>query len=81
MKRVVAVVRPAVVADVQAVLDDDFPELGMTVAWAEGCGRQKGHTEVYRGAEYAIDLVPKLRIEIVCEGSDVEDIVELVAAR
>jgi nitrogen regulatory protein P-II 1 len=44
---------------------------GMTLSEVQGFGRQRGHTEIYRGAEYAVDLVPKIRLEVVCEDSDV----------
>jgi nitrogen regulatory protein P-II 1 len=50
----------------------------MTVSEVSGYGRQKGHTEVYRGAEYDIALVPKIRIEIVVESADVDDVVEII---
>ncbi len=80
MKHVVAVLRPSAVTDIKAVLDEDFPDLDISVTRAEGYGRQKGHTEVYRGALYAIDFVPKIRIDIVCTDNDAERIVELVAA-
>ena len=48
----------------------------MTVSEASGYGRQRGHTEVYRGAEYTVDLVPKVRLEVVVEDHDVEDVVD-----
>jgi nitrogen regulatory protein P-II 1 len=48
---------------------------GMTVTEATGYGRQRGHTEVYRGAEYQIDLVPKVKVEVLCEDTDVDDLI------
>jgi nitrogen regulatory protein P-II 1 len=51
---------------------------GMTVTEASGYGRQRGHTEVYRGAEYTVDLVPKVRVEILAEDSDAEAIIDAV---
>jgi nitrogen regulatory protein P-II 1 len=48
---------------------------GMTVSEASGYGRQRGHTEVYRGAEYQVDLVPKVRVEVICDDEDVDDLV------
>jgi nitrogen regulatory protein P-II 1 len=50
----------------------------MTVSEASGYGRQKGHTEVYRGAEYTVDLVPKIRLEVLLEDEDVDDVVEVI---
>jgi nitrogen regulatory protein P-II 1 len=50
----------------------------MTVSEASGYGRQKGHTEVYRGAEYTVDLVPKVRLEVLLDDSDVDDVVEVI---
>jgi nitrogen regulatory protein P-II 1 len=47
----------------------------MTVSEASGYGRQRGHTEVYRGAEYQVDLVPKVRVEVICDDEDVDDLV------
>ena len=55
-----------------------FGVTGMTVSEVSGYGRQKGHTEVYRGAEYDIALVPKIRIEIVVESADVDDVVGIM---
>jgi len=50
----------------------------MTVTEASGFGRQKGHTEVYRGAEYDVSLVPKLRVEVVVDSADVDDVVSVI---
>ena len=63
--------------DVKAALET-FGVTGMTVSEVSGYGRQKGHTEVYRGAEYDIALVPKIRIEIVVDDGDVEDVTGIV---
>ena len=52
---------------------------GMTIAEVQGFGRQSGHTETYRGTEYTIDFVPKVRLEIVCEPSDAEMIADVIA--
>jgi nitrogen regulatory protein P-II 1 len=71
MKLVTAIVKPFVLADVREALEG-IGVLGMTVTEVQGYGRQKGHTEVYRGAEYQVDLVPKLRIEVVV-GDEVAD--------
>jgi nitrogen regulatory protein P-II 1 len=51
---------------------------GLTVTEASGYGRQRGHTEVYRGAEYTVDLVPKVRIEVLAEDEDAEELTEVV---
>lgn len=74
MKLVTAVIKPFKLDDVRAALEQ-FGVTGMTVTEAQGYGRQKGHTEVYRGAEYETDLVPKVRVEILVDDSDFEDIV------
>ena len=74
MKLVTAVVKPHKWEDVRAALEM-AGVTGMTVSEVSGYGRQKGHTEVYRGAEYDIALVPKIRIEIVVDDPDVHDVV------
>ena len=77
MKLVVAVVKPFKLDDVKDVLKD-LGVQGLTVTEVQGFGRQRGHTEVYRGAEYTIDLVPKVRIEVVVNDSDESDVVEAI---
>jgi nitrogen regulatory protein P-II 1 len=77
MKLVTAIVKPFKLDDVRAALET-FGIKGMTVSEASGFGRQRGHTEVYRGAEYTVDLVPKVRIEVLCEDDDVADVVDVV---
>ena len=77
MKLVTAVIKPHKWEDVRAALEA-VGVTGMTVSEVSGYGRQKGHTEVYRGAEYDIALVPKIRIEIVVEDQDAEDVVGIV---
>ena len=77
MKLVTAVVKPHKWEDVREALQT-FGVTGMTVNEVSGYGRQKGHTEVYRGAEYDIALVPKVRIEIVVEDADADDIVGMI---
>jgi nitrogen regulatory protein P-II 1 len=74
MKLVTAVVKPHKWEDVRAALEM-AGVTGMTVSEVSGYGRQKGHTEVYRGAEYDIALVPKIRIEIVVDDPEVDDVV------
>ena len=77
MKLVTAVIKPHRLDEVRAALET-FGVSGMTVTEASGYGCQKGHTEVYRGAEYEVDLVPKVRLEIVVDDADVDDIVDVV---
>jgi nitrogen regulatory protein P-II 1 len=77
MKLVTAVIKPHKWEDVREALET-FGVTGMTVSEVSGYGRQKGHTEVYRGAEYDIALVPKIRVEIVVPDADVEAVVEAV---
>ena len=74
MKLVTAVIKPHKWEDVRSALEM-AGVTGMTVSEVSGYGRQKGHTEVYRGAEYDIALVPKIRIEIVVDDPDVDDVV------
>ena len=69
MKLVTAVVKPFKVDDVKQALHD-LGVAGMTLSEVQGHGRQKGHTEVYRGAEYVVDFVPKVRIEVVVDDAD-----------
>jgi nitrogen regulatory protein P-II 1 len=77
MKLVTAVVKPHKWEDVRAALES-VGITGMTVSEVSGYGRQKGHTEVYRGAEYDISLVPKVRIEIVVDDVDVDSVVDTI---
>ena len=77
MKLVTAVIKPHKWEDVREALET-FGVAGMTVSEVSGYGRQKGHTEVYRGAEYDIALVPKIRVEIVVDDADVEDVAGIV---
>ncbi|UYM04391.1 P-II family nitrogen regulator [Solicola gregarius] len=77
MKLVTAVIKPHKWEDVREALET-FGVSGMTVTEASGYGRQKGHTEVYRGAEYDVALVPKLRVEIAVEDGEEDDVVNVV---
>jgi nitrogen regulatory protein P-II 1 len=77
MKLVTAIIKPFKLDDVKSALES-FGVHGITVTEASGYGRQKGHTEVYRGAEYTVDLVPKVRLEIVVDDPDVEDVIEVI---
>ena len=77
MKLITAVIKPHKWEEVREALET-FGVTGMTVSEVSGYGRQKGHTEVYRGAEYDIALVPKIRIEIVADDGDAEDILGII---
>ena len=77
MKLVTAVVKPHKWEDVREALES-FGVTGMTVGEVSGYGRQKGHTEVYRGAEYDVALVPKVRVEIVVDDADADDVVAVL---
>lgn len=77
MKLVTAVVKPHKWEDVRSALEA-VGVTGMTVSEVSGYGRQKGHTEIYRGAEYDIALVPKVRIEIVADDAAVDEIVDTI---
>ncbi|MEY9888518.1 nitrogen regulatory protein P-II 1 [Catenulispora sp. MAP12-49] len=77
MKLITAIVKPFKLEEVKDALQQ-FGVHGITVSEASGYGRQRGHTEVYRGAEYTVDLVPKLRVEVLCEDEDVEALVDVV---
>jgi nitrogen regulatory protein P-II 1 len=77
MKLVTAIIKPFKLDEVKDALEA-AGVLGLTVSEASGFGRQRGHTEVYRGAEYAVDLVPKIRVEVVVDGDDAEAVVEAI---
>lgn len=79
MKLVVAVIKPFKLDDVKEALKT-LGVQGLTMTEVQGFGRQGGHTETYRGAEYTIDLVPKVRLEIVVEDALAADVVEAVVA-
>ena len=77
MKLVTSVVKPFAVQDVKDALER-LGVLGMTVSEVSGYGRQKGHTEVYRGAEYQVDLIPKVRMEVLCDDAVADRVVDAV---
>jgi nitrogen regulatory protein P-II 1 len=77
MKLVNAVIKPFKLDDVKGALDA-YGISGMTVSEARGYGRQRGHTEVYRGAEYTVDLVPKVRLEILVDDADADSVVDVI---
>ena len=77
MKLVTAVIKPFKLDEVRTALET-FGVQGMTVTDASGYGRQKGHTEVYRGAEYTVDLVPKTRLDVLVDDTDVDEVVDVI---
>jgi len=79
MRLVTAIVKPFKLDDVKQALHD-MGVAGMTVSEVQGHGRQKGHTEVYRGAEYTVDFVPKVRLEVVVDDDVAHSVVEAIVA-
>ncbi|MCM2428498.1 P-II family nitrogen regulator [Streptomyces sp. RKAG337] len=77
MKMVTGVIKPFKLDEVKTALLE-LGVHGLTVTEASGYGRQRGHTEVYRGAEYRVDLVPKVRLEVLVEDADAEAVIEAV---
>jgi len=77
MKKIEAIIKPFKLEDVKAALTSIGVE-GMTVTEVKGFGRQKGHTEIYRGSEYVVDFLPKLKIEIVLADSNVSGAVKAI---
>lgn len=77
MKLITAIVKPFKLEDIKVALEGRGLH-GMTVSEASGYGRQRGHTEVYRGAEYTVDLVPKVRIEVLVDDADADDVVSTI---
>jgi len=78
VKLVVAIVKPFKLDEVKEALREAGVN-GLTTTEVEGFGRQRGHTEVYRGAEYQVDFVPKVKIEIVCDDEQVTQVVDAIA--
>ncbi|WP_335983349.1 MULTISPECIES: P-II family nitrogen regulator [Streptomycetaceae] len=79
MKLVTAVIKPYKLDDVKTALQE-LGVQGLTVTEASGYGRQRGHTEVYRGAEYRVDLVPKARIEVLVEDAAADEVIDTLVA-
>ncbi|HEY3690008.1 MAG TPA: P-II family nitrogen regulator [Pseudonocardiaceae bacterium] len=79
MMLVTAIVKPFALGDVKVALER-LGVLGMTVSEVQGFGRQKGHTEVYRGAEYVVDFVPKIRVEVVVDDARVDKTIDALVA-
>ena len=79
MKLVTAIIKPFKLDDVRAALSE-IGVSGMTVTEVKGFGRQRGHTELYRGAEYVVDFLPKVKLEVVVSDDQAERVVEAIAA-
>jgi nitrogen regulatory protein P-II 1 len=77
MRQVTAVIKPFKLDDVKAALEV-LGVQGLTVSEVQGFGRQRGHTEVYRGAEYTVDLVPKVRVDVLVDDYDADKIVDAI---
>jgi len=77
MKKIEAIIKPFKLEEVKAALSD-INITGMTIMEVRGFGRQKGHTEIYRGAEYNIDFVPKILIQIIVEEEKAAQVVEII---
>lgn len=77
MKLVTAIVRPHAVDDIKGGLQEIGIE-GLTVSEVRGYGRQRGHTEVYRGAEYTVEFVPKIRLEVLCADDRLDEVVDTI---
>lgn len=77
MKKVEAIIKPFKLEDVKDALSEVGIQ-GMTVTEVKGFGRQKGHTEIYRGSEYTVDFLPKVKIEVVVDNAKVESVVNAI---
>jgi nitrogen regulatory protein P-II 1 len=77
MRLITAIIKPFKLDEVKQALEA-FGVTGMTVSEASGYGRQRGHSEVYRGAEYKVDFVPKVRVEVVVDDVDAADVVSVI---
>ncbi|MCX4528358.1 MULTISPECIES: P-II family nitrogen regulator [unclassified Streptomyces] len=79
MKLITAIVKPHRLDEIKDALQT-FGVQGLTVTEASGYGRQRGHTEVYRGAEYTVDLVPKIRIEVLVDDDAADDVMDVIVS-
>ena len=77
MKKIEAIIKPFKLDDVKEALNG-IGIKGMTISEVKGYGRQKGHTEIYRGAEYVIDFLPKLKVEIIVPADQVDKVIETI---
>jgi len=78
VKLIVGIIKPFKVDDVKEVVKE-LGVQGLTVSEVQGFGRQRGHTEVYRGSEYKVDYVPKVRIDVVCDTADADKVADVIA--
>lgn len=78
MKMVIAIIKPFKLDDVREALSDIGVQ-GLTVTEVKGFGRQKGHTELYRGAEYVVDFLPKVKLEIAVSADKVDEVIEAIS--
>ncbi|WP_457597369.1 P-II family nitrogen regulator [Hydrogenimonas sp.] len=79
MKKIEAIIKPFKIEEVKEALAEAGIN-GMTVSEVKGYGRQAGHTELYRGAEYVVDFIPKVKIEVVVKADDVDSVIEKIVA-
>ena len=77
MKKIEAIIKPFKLDEVKEALSE-IGVKGLTISEVKGFGRQKGHTELYRGAEYVVDFLPKIKLEIICKDEEVTKIVEVI---
>ncbi len=77
MKLITAIIKPFTLGQVKEAIEQ-FGVLGLTVSEVQGYGRQKGHTEVYRGAEYSVDFVAKVRVDLVVEDSVADKVIDVI---
>ena len=77
MKKIEAIIKPFKLEDVKEALGEIGIQ-GMTVVEVKGFGREKGHTEIYRGTEYAVDFVPKVKIEVVCTDANLQTVIDTI---
>lgn len=77
MKLITAIIKPFKLDEVKNALET-YGIYGLTVSEANGYGRQRGHTEVYRGAEYTVDMVPKVRVEVLIDDDDADSVVDVI---
>jgi len=78
MKLITAVIKPFKLDEVRQAIADIGVQ-GVTVTEVQGFGRQRGHTEVYRGSEYKVDFVPKMMVQVVCDSTDADKIADVIA--
>lgn len=77
MKKIEAIIKPFKLDDVKEALNEIGIQ-GMTISEVKGYGRQKGHKEIYRGAEYVVDFIPKIKLEIVIDSERIDDVIEAI---